>query len=696
MVRWAQTPLAPTPGPSSKRRWRRLAEPGRCGSAAQDGGGPGGLCALSERSSGPGAPLAEAAYAPWTIMVSHEPMNLEQLLSTIGDFQEGMVAELLSAFAGTDAREIDVVPFVHWLFERTARVVRDIVIPETRERQCAMVDLFEGGAKEPTCLMSHWWGHSFMALVEAILGHASGQILPAENVLSEEELEKSYWLCIFGVNQHCEMDKFGLMMQHIKEHALAVDRQLLTLTRIWVLKELQTALSMSIPTEFQGSISFTGAFELPSVRHAEASRLEDRHLILQEIESSVGIDAFDASIRQKVKEEKMKLAFYDALVRRQVDQVSKQLQQEPSLCNIQLHQFGLKSPLHFLAERTRSATEWEDASGRSAILEELFRARADPTLRDASGRTPLHSICMWDGDVKLAKRLVEQRADVHATAWRGAVRGKTPLQLLESNVGISPQLFDRGYQSRSARKTDELKEYLQSLGEEPADRRKQKRLGTQQAQLSQVGAEEHGSEGIRLFLLQVRRCVESAQKEHQLDLEQHALGLICSERPKLWSRLRQLSGGQERVSQELLCHVLAEVCGELDWLGPQILSRAAPFLGDEVTYSEFLAAPSVRWFHQGAAQLVTVARATAQAELRLSGLAALFDSPNGMVTPQLAHEALGQLLPSLRKRQRRQLAASLFGEETTQLSAVLHQLALFADPPQFPEPWMKRGAQMGR
>ena len=42
-----------------------------------------------------------------------------------------------------------------------------------------------------------------------------------------------------------------------------------------------------------------------------------------------------------------------------------------------------------------------------------------------------------------------------------------------------------------------------------------------------------------------------------------------------------------------------------------------------------------------------------------------------------------------RERQRRQLASSLFGHETTQLSAVLHQLALFADPPQFPEPWMK-------
>eukprot|EP00435_Cladocopium_sp_Y103_P062827 s230_g24.t1 len=51
----------------------------------------------------------------------------------------------------------------------TAEVVRDIIIPETRERRCAMVELFEGGPKEPVCLMSHWWGNSFMALVEAQL-----------------------------------------------------------------------------------------------------------------------------------------------------------------------------------------------------------------------------------------------------------------------------------------------------------------------------------------------------------------------------------------------------------------------------------------------------------------------------------------------------------------------------------------------
>lgn len=43
--------------------------------------------------------------------------------------------------------------------------------------------------------------------------------------------------------------------------------------------------------------------------------------------------------------------------------------------------------------------------------------------------------------VKLAKRLVEQRADVHATAWRGAVRGKTPLQLLVARQQMRREWF---------------------------------------------------------------------------------------------------------------------------------------------------------------------------------------------------------------------------------------------------------------
>ena len=98
------------------------------------------------------------------------------------------------------------------------------------------------------------------------------------------------------------MDKFGLMMHHFAEHALAVDRHLVTLTRIWVLQELQTALSLQLPTEFLGTVSFEVPLE--TVRTARASREEDRRMILAEIEETMGIDAFDRSISEKVQSEK--------------------------------------------------------------------------------------------------------------------------------------------------------------------------------------------------------------------------------------------------------------------------------------------------------------------------------------------------------------------------------------------------------
>ncbi|CAJ1354030.1 unnamed protein product [Effrenium voratum] len=353
------------------------------------------------------------------------------------------------------------------------------------DRPGAMVELFEGGPREPMCLMSHWWGHSFMSLVEAILGHASGQVLPSEKLLSEEELEKTYWLCIFGVNQHksicgtganpcdcgavkylnghplCEMDKFGLMMRHFKEHALAADRELETFKRIWVLKELQTALAMGMRTEFCGTITSNISFALLSVREAQASRDEDRRMILAEIEQTMGIDEFDDSIRAKVREEQAKLTIFEAIVRRQVDIVEFHLKENPLLCNVQLRQFGMKTPLHFMAERSRTASEWEDFSGRTALLQSLLDARADASICDASGRSVLHAMCMWDGDVQLAKKLISARADPNERATRGAVANKTPLEVLQH--GVSIPFFDRGYKSRSARQTEELLQYLASL-----------------------------------------------------------------------------------------------------------------------------------------------------------------------------------------------------------------------------------------
>lgn len=189
---------------------------------------------------------------------------------------------------------------------------------------------------------------------------------------------------------------------------------------------------------------------------------------------------------------------------------------------------------------------------------------------------------------------------------------------------------------------------------------------------------------------QVRSILEQHAREQEADVEQHALGLICAEREELWAHCRQHDVEKTGlISRAFLCRSLDEVCGELGW--QELLKRAAPHLrNDMVSYGDFLATPRVCWFHLGVAQVVAIARATLQAELHLSGLAALFDSlHNGSVQPRVAKQALRVLLPSLRKHQIKQLGTALFGDEPTTLSTVLHQLALFADPPTLDEPWMQ-------
>ncbi|CAE7446640.1 unnamed protein product [Symbiodinium microadriaticum] len=304
-----------------------------------------------------------------------EPEHLSAPSSPPAAADRVEVAERLRR-RGFSVRQLICFVKEHRIFEgrrlsemSTADVVREIVIPKTRERCCAMVDLFEGGPKEPSCLMSHWWGNSFMSLVEAILAHASGQVLPSERMCTPEQLDKTYWLCIFGVNQHvsicgadanpcdcgaekflndhplCEMDKFGLMMQRIPEHAVAVDDRLATFSRLWVLKELHTALSLGLDSEFCGRVaSDFSVASLQGVRFARASREEDRVMILGEIEASIGYEAFDCSIRDKVQRERAKFAMADAVMRRRPEAVQALLSEDSSLCNAQLRCFSSKGP----------------------------------------------------------------------------------------------------------------------------------------------------------------------------------------------------------------------------------------------------------------------------------------------------------------------------------------------------------------
>mmetsp|Transcript_87344 Transcript_87344/g.252182 ORF Transcript_87344/g.252182 Transcript_87344/m.252182 type:complete len:439 (+) Transcript_87344:178-1494(+) len=192
---------------------------------------------------------------------------------------------------------------------------------------------------------------------------------------------------------------------------------------------------------------------------------------------------------------------------------------------------------------------------------------------------------------------------------------------------------------------------------------------------------------------QVRRLMAQQAREYEASLEKEAVGVLCAERDRLWRRCRSKDAETSGVIQRgTLENLLGDVCGDIVSGGwDRILRASAPQLGDEVVYGEFLSAPRVRWFYQGASPVASVARATAQAELRLAGLSELFDNEkeDGIVMPGEAVEALGHLMPTLRAEQRTQLAAAWFGEEPRELSSLLHQVALFAEPPVLGESWMR-------
>ena len=132
----------------------------------------------------------------------------------------------------------------------------------------------------------------------------------------QQKFLSNCWLCIFGVNQHvsicdtmpepcacgaqkhlagsilCEMDKFPLVMQHMQQHGLALDLELKTLTRVWVLSELDEALQSNgrLDTCFFGSVDEEHLANptLPLVEDCQASFAADKDLILGIIRSRVG------------------------------------------------------------------------------------------------------------------------------------------------------------------------------------------------------------------------------------------------------------------------------------------------------------------------------------------------------------------------------------------------------------------------
>jgi len=111
-----------------------------------------------------------------------------------------------------------VMPQYDYSQTRTVDVVWHVVIPETRERGCAYADLMSAGQPLlPDKMVSHNWGNLFSHLCAAIFADALGSndfwsIVPllqpdCIGVLEAQlndcgALQRTRWLCIFGVNQH--------------------------------------------------------------------------------------------------------------------------------------------------------------------------------------------------------------------------------------------------------------------------------------------------------------------------------------------------------------------------------------------------------------------------------------------------------------------------------------------------------------
>lgn len=227
----------------------------------------------------------------------------------------------------------------------TAEVVFQAIIPLTARSSSSFAHcLNEGRPCFPEAMVSHAWSNLFVNLVAAVVAYALGEpayyfIIPylqtldrAEKFLSQlslDLLQKTVWLCIFGVNQHvsicpchavkhlngnplCQMDKFGVMISFLHERSGASFKQTLALgnhgsalSRAWVVSEIAMCLSLGMTQSVQlpfpvklGNKKLQSTVEALDVRQCEASRPEDKEDILKGIEDK---DAYNKDVKDMLR-----------------------------------------------------------------------------------------------------------------------------------------------------------------------------------------------------------------------------------------------------------------------------------------------------------------------------------------------------------------------------------------------------------
>lgn len=123
---------------------------------------------------------------------------------------------------------------------------KSLIMPLTKDRNCAFKELFTSGASKPTYYVSHWWGESVLDFIRCCEYHAERYGLSA--------VEATYWVCAHANRQHDlgtdlgndpAQSSFNRAMGLAKGVLLVCDIEAVVTSRIWVDYELYRTVRMN-------------------------------------------------------------------------------------------------------------------------------------------------------------------------------------------------------------------------------------------------------------------------------------------------------------------------------------------------------------------------------------------------------------------------------------------------------------------
>jgi len=259
----------------------------------------------------------------------------------------------------------EAMPHFNSNIHTTTDIVREVIIPASACGRCAYATQLMGGKLARPCRMvTHNWSNLFRDLVASVAASALQQssytlvavlldqdVAALEHMLDPSDLETSYWVCAFAVNQHCsicaenaqhtrdpvtgkthplcdcgcpkhlnhspplrsdgksvlcEMNKFDDVMAYLSAtdrdfaQVIAVDRKFDLFSRAWCVAEIAMAHRMGMPQHVclvsqKALARARSRLEDLDVSHMEAARPEDVQEILSRIED---VAAFNRRLRE--------------------------------------------------------------------------------------------------------------------------------------------------------------------------------------------------------------------------------------------------------------------------------------------------------------------------------------------------------------------------------------------------------------